>query len=211
MLFSLTNPEVAILMMGMFLFAVLLGFPIAFTLMAMGIGFGYFAYYDATMMEHIFDNRIFQLFVQNTYTVMDNNVLTAVPWGGLGLRVETRGFQWNNPQARDAIFWEYNISNTSEYDLPEVCFGYWVDNAIGGDENIVQVEAGYQYNLDKEIVVKIDNTSFSFYSTEDSNETAWTDNDSKVIYAMKKGLKLILSGQSSRGTITNDTYTLKAQ
>ena len=61
-------------MMGMFLFAVLLGFPIAFTLMAMGIGFGYFAYYDATMMEHIFDNRIFQLFVQNTYTVMDNNV-----------------------------------------------------------------------------------------------------------------------------------------
>ena len=36
MLFSLTNPEIAILMMGMFLFAVLLGFPIAFTLMAMG-------------------------------------------------------------------------------------------------------------------------------------------------------------------------------
>ena len=79
MLFSLTNPEVAILMMGIFLFAVLLGFPIAFTLMAMGIGFGYYAYYDPTMMEHIFDNRIFQLFVQNTYTVMDNNVLTAVP------------------------------------------------------------------------------------------------------------------------------------
>ena len=52
MLFGLTNPEVAIFMMGIFLFAVLLGFPIAFTLMAMGIGFGYYAYYDATMMEH---------------------------------------------------------------------------------------------------------------------------------------------------------------
>ena len=35
MLFSLTNPEIAILMMSIFLFAVLLGFPIAFTLMAM--------------------------------------------------------------------------------------------------------------------------------------------------------------------------------
>ena len=79
MLFSLTNPEVAILMMGLFLFAVLLGFPIAFTLMAMGIGFGYYAFYDPSVMEHLFDNRIFQLFVQNTYTVMDNNVLTAVP------------------------------------------------------------------------------------------------------------------------------------
>ncbi len=79
MLFSLTNPEVAIMMMGIFLFAVLLGFPIAFTLMAMGLGFGYYAYFDPTKMEHLFDNRIFQLFVQNTYTVMDNNVLTAVP------------------------------------------------------------------------------------------------------------------------------------
>ena len=64
-------------------------------------------------------------------------------------------------------------------------------------------------NLDKDIVVKIDNTSFPFYSTEDSSETAWTDNDEKVIYAMKKGLELVLSGQSTRGTITNDTYTLK--
>ena len=80
---------------------------------------------------------------------------------------------------------------------------------IGSDENIVQVEAGYKYNLDEDIVVTIDNTSFEFFSTEDSSETAWTNNDEKVIFAMKKGLKLVLSGQSSRGTITNDTYTLK--
>ena len=53
MLFSLTNPEVAILMMGVFLFAVLLGFPIAFTLMAMGIGFGYYAYYDPVLIQMI--------------------------------------------------------------------------------------------------------------------------------------------------------------
>ncbi len=80
---------------------------------------------------------------------------------------------------------------------------------IGTDENIVQVEAGYKYNLDKNITVNIDNSSFNFYSTEDSSETAWTDDDKKVIYAMKKGLDLLLSGESSRGTITNDTYTLK--
>ena len=79
---------------------------------------------------------------------------------------------------------------------------------IGSEENIVQVEAGYQYNLDKDIIVKIDNAPFEFYSTEDSSETAWTNNDDKVVYAMKKGLELVLSGQSSRGTITNDTYTL---
>ena len=54
-------------------------------------------------------------------------------WGGLGLRVAVRGFQWNNPQARDAIFWEYSIANVSDYDLRDVAFGYWVDNGIGDD------------------------------------------------------------------------------
>ena len=43
----------------------------------------------------------------------------------------------------------------------------------------------------------------------DRSETAWTNNDEKVVYAMKKGLELVLSGQSTRGTKTNDTYTLK--
>ena len=80
---------------------------------------------------------------------------------------------------------------------------------LGSDENIVQVEAGYSYNLEKKITVNIDNSFFKFYSTKDSSETAWTDDDKKVIYAMKKGLSLLLSGESVRGTITNDKYTLK--
>ena len=80
---------------------------------------------------------------------------------------------------------------------------------VGSDENIIQIEAGYNYKLDKNINVKIDDTIYDFYSTKDSSQTAWTDNDKKVIYAMKKGLDLILSGESTRGTITNDTFTLK--
>ena len=61
------------------------------------------------------------------------NVTTqkGLPWGGLGIRVETRGYQWNNPQTRDAVFWEYNIANISEYDLPEVIFGFYMDLGIG--------------------------------------------------------------------------------
>ena len=78
-MFGLTNPEVALLMMGIFLFLVLLGFPIAFTLLAMGVAFGYYAYYNPETMNTIFDNRVFDLVVQNTYSVMDNHVLTAVP------------------------------------------------------------------------------------------------------------------------------------
>ncbi|RMF10868.1 MAG: hypothetical protein D6762_00610 [Candidatus Neomarinimicrobiota bacterium] len=63
----------------------------------------------------------------------DVTIQRGKPWGGLGIRVETRGFQWNNPQARDAIFWEYTIANVSDYDIRDAAFGYWVDNAIGGD------------------------------------------------------------------------------
>ena len=73
----LSNPDVAILMMGIFLFLVLLGFPIAFTLLAMGVGFGFYAYFDPT--KAFFENRILDLVVQNTFSVMTNHVLIAVP------------------------------------------------------------------------------------------------------------------------------------
>ena len=43
------------------------------------MGFGYYAYYDPLRMQTIFDNRIFDLFVQNTFSVMSNDVLVAVP------------------------------------------------------------------------------------------------------------------------------------
>jgi len=95
------SPEIiALCMLGIFIFMVFLGFPIAFTLMAMGIGFGYYAYFDAgrmwrsfdrldetagtwdqwsTWVEGLFNNRIFDLFINQTFTVMSNEVLTAVP------------------------------------------------------------------------------------------------------------------------------------
>ncbi len=75
----MTDPQVAIMMLALFIIIVLLGFPIAFTLIAMGLGFGYYAYAEADQLEHIFDNRIFDLFVQNTFSVMSNDVLVAVP------------------------------------------------------------------------------------------------------------------------------------
>jgi len=65
----MTNPEVGILMLGLLIFLILLGFPIAFTLIAMAVGFGYYAIGGA----------IFNLLVQRTYGVMSNAILIAVP------------------------------------------------------------------------------------------------------------------------------------
>ena len=78
----MTNPEVAILMLSSFILMVLLGFPVAFTLLAMGVFFGYYAYFDAGSIQTIsdaFNNNIFYLLNQNTYSVMENDTLVAIP------------------------------------------------------------------------------------------------------------------------------------
>ncbi|MEM8540898.1 MAG: TRAP transporter large permease subunit [Pseudomonadota bacterium] len=77
----MTNPEVAILMLCLFIVLVLLGFPIAFTLLAMGVAFGYFAYYQGGIetFGDLFNNNIFYLLNQNTYSVMENDTLVAIP------------------------------------------------------------------------------------------------------------------------------------
>ena len=78
-MFGLTNPEVAVVMLALFILTIMLGFPICFTLMAIGMFFGYYAYYDPERMQSIFDNRVFDLLVNQTYSVMANDVLVAVP------------------------------------------------------------------------------------------------------------------------------------
>ncbi|BDD86634.1 TRAP transporter large permease [Desulfofustis limnaeus] len=75
----MTDPQVAMLMMGSFVASILLGFPICFTLVAMGVGFGYYAYAPANWMENPLQNTIFDLLVNQTYSVMTNDVLVAVP------------------------------------------------------------------------------------------------------------------------------------
>lgn len=79
----MSNPQVAILMLTGFIFLVLLGFPVAFTLMAMGISFGF--YYYVTQgnplndLNDVLNNSIFDLFAQRSFEVMDNSTLVAIP------------------------------------------------------------------------------------------------------------------------------------
>ena len=46
----MTDPQVAVSMLGLFLLSIFFGFPICFTLMAMAVFFGYYAYFDAGRM-----------------------------------------------------------------------------------------------------------------------------------------------------------------
>ncbi|WP_297650281.1 TRAP transporter large permease subunit [Hydrogenophaga sp.] len=73
----MSDPVIALCMLALFIVFIFLGFPIAFTLMAMGIMFGMYAYH--TPGQSIFDNNIFYLFTQNTFSVMNNDVLISIP------------------------------------------------------------------------------------------------------------------------------------
>ena len=52
--------------------------------------------------------------------------------GGLGLRVETRTFQWQNQFLHDVIFLNYDVWNISDYDYDSTAFGFYIDAGVGG-------------------------------------------------------------------------------
>jgi hypothetical protein len=83
-----------------------------------------------------------KLEMQESFVVFDDNYYDA--WNyfpdsrdrtrrGLGLRVEQRGFQWNNPQAGNVIFFHYDITNESTTDYNDnILFGLYMDAGVGG-------------------------------------------------------------------------------
>ena len=64
-------------MLGLIVVAIMMGFPTAFTLMGLGMLFGFVAFLSPA--EHWYDNRIFDLMVQRTYGVMTNDTLLSIP------------------------------------------------------------------------------------------------------------------------------------
>jgi hypothetical protein len=55
--------------------------------------------------------------------------------GGLGFRVEVRGFQWSHVLAEDVAFWHYDIVNISDRDYDSCAFGFYTDPGVGGTNN----------------------------------------------------------------------------
>ena len=73
----MSDPLLGLTMLGLIVVAIMMGFPTAFTLMGLGMMFGYLAFWDPT--QHWWANRIFDLMVQRTYGVMVNDTLLSVP------------------------------------------------------------------------------------------------------------------------------------
>ena len=73
----MSDPALGLLMLGLIVVVIILGFPTAFTLMGLGMFFGFIAYRDPSASW--LDNRIFDLMVQRTYGAMNNDVLISIP------------------------------------------------------------------------------------------------------------------------------------
>jgi TRAP-type mannitol/chloroaromatic compound transport system permease large subunit len=73
----MSDPALGLVMLGLIVVVIMMGFPTAFTLMGLGMFFGFFAYYRGG--EAWSDNHIFDLMVQRTYGAMTNDVLISIP------------------------------------------------------------------------------------------------------------------------------------
>jgi TRAP-type mannitol/chloroaromatic compound transport system permease large subunit len=73
----MSDPALGLLMLCLIVVVIMMGFPTAFTLMGLGIVFGFKAFYNPA--EGFFDNKVFDLMVQRTYGAMNNDVLISIP------------------------------------------------------------------------------------------------------------------------------------
>jgi TRAP-type mannitol/chloroaromatic compound transport system permease large subunit len=73
----ISDPALGLLMLALIVVVIMMGFATAFTLMGLGIFFGYIAFFNPA--EPWWQNRVFDLMVHRTYGAMTNDVLISIP------------------------------------------------------------------------------------------------------------------------------------
>lgn len=73
----MSNAALGMTMLCLIVVVIMMGFPTAFTLMGLGMIFGYIAFYDPA--AGWLDNRIFDLMVQRAFGAMTNETLLSIP------------------------------------------------------------------------------------------------------------------------------------
>jgi len=72
-----SDPALGLTMLALIVVVIMMGFPTAFTLMGLGMMFGFIAFYDPS--HSWTDNKVFDLMVERTYGAMNNDVLISIP------------------------------------------------------------------------------------------------------------------------------------
>src|SRR6476646_3453261 len=73
----MSDPALGLTMLSLIVVVIMLGFPTAFTLLGLGMMFGFIAYYDPAQTWS--QNRVFDLITERTYGAMNNESLISIP------------------------------------------------------------------------------------------------------------------------------------
>lgn len=73
----MSDPALGLTMLALIVVVIMMGFPTAFTLMGLGMVFGFTAFYDPS--QPWMDNKVFNLMVQRTFGAMTNDTLLSIP------------------------------------------------------------------------------------------------------------------------------------
>ena len=73
----MSDPALGLAMLALIVAAIMMGFPTAFTMMGLGMIFGFMAFFDPA--RPWLNNQVFDLFVQRTYGAMNNETLLSIP------------------------------------------------------------------------------------------------------------------------------------
>src|SRR5262245_8443462 len=77
----MSEPALGLTMLALIVVVIMMGFPTAFTLMGLGIFFGFihFVIHPATGGTSFWQNGVFDLMVQRAFGAMNNDVLISIP------------------------------------------------------------------------------------------------------------------------------------
>ena len=111
--------------------------------------------------------------------------------GGMGIRVEARGLAWNIQEIENVIYWNYKITNISDYNYNKTFIGFFIHSLIGGYYDIYGDKTSYSeedeivYSFNSEInsatEIKPGYMGFAFFDTPTDSFNGSDDDDDGLI------------------------------
>lgn len=76
-------------------------------------------------------------------------------------------------------------------------------------KNVFSFIAGYTYKSGSGVTLTIDDKSYTLFTNKDMAWAKDAETDNKITEALRKGSKMVVKGESARGTQTTDNFSLK--
>ena len=127
--------------------------------------------------------------------------------------IETHGdwsvFADKKAKATECHMGSEPTKETGQYKKRGDAFVLVAHDTAAKTSNVVSFTHGYTLKKDADVLVKIGGHEFKLFAADD---TAWardSKTDNALVAAMRGGAEMVVTGYSSRGTKTEDTYSLK--